>query len=90
MNRQSLIKTLLAFAAFFIFLGNVQAQNAGALEAKYQQLQNKLANNQFNQPIYMDSNEQSNKISGDVYSVVNYPYSTVRNCTDTPSEGAKY
>ena len=86
MNRQSLIKILLAFAALFTFFGNVQAQNASALEAKYQQLQNKLANNQFNQPIYMDSNEQSNKISGNVYSVVNYPYSTVRTALDTPTE----
>ena len=86
MKRHGLIKILLTFAALFSLMGSVHAQNATALEARYQQLQSKLQNNQFNQPIYMDSSQKSNAISGDVYSVVNYPYSTVRYALDTPTE----
>ena len=86
MKRKNLIRLLLALAALFTFLGSVHAQNATTLETKYRQLQNKLANNQFGQPVYMDSSLQSNTISGDVYSVVNSPYSTVRTALDTPTE----
>ena len=86
MKKKNLIRLLLALAALFTFLGSVHAQNATTLETKYRQLQNKLANNQFGQPVYMDSSQQSNTISGDIYSVVNYPYSTVRTALDTPTE----
>ena len=86
MKRKNLIRLLLALAALFTFLGSVHAQHATTLETKYRQLQNKLANNQFRQPVYMDSSQQSNTISGDIYSVVNYPYSTVRTALDTPTE----
>lgn len=86
MNRNRLIKTLLAFVTLFIFFGNIHAQNAASLKMKYQQLQSQLADNPFKQPIYMDSSQQSNEIGGNIYSIVNYPYSTVRTTLDTPTE----
>ncbi len=51
MNRNNLIKLLLVFTTLFTFLKTVHAQNATTLETEYRQLQNKLANNQFGQPV---------------------------------------
>ena len=86
MNRRNLLKCILALTMTFGLTGWVHAQNAPALKASYQQLQEKLKNNQFNEPIYLDSKQTSNSINGDVYSVVNYPYSQVRTALDTPAE----
>ena len=86
MNRRNLLKFVLAFTVMFSLSGWVHAQNAQSLKNNYQQLQDKLKNNQFNQPIVMDSEQTSKSISGDVYSVSNYPFSTVRTALDTPEE----
>lgn len=86
MNRRKLIKFVLAFAVMFSLSGWVHAQTAQALKNSYQQLQDKLKNNQFNEPIVMNSEQASKSISGDVYSVINYPFSTVRAALDTPEE----
>ena len=86
MNRRNLFKFVLALAVIFSLSGWVHAQTAQALKNSYQQLQDKMKNNQFNQPIVMDSDQTSKSISGDVYSVINYPFSTVRTALDTPQE----
>ena len=86
MNRQNLLKFILALTMMVSLSGWVHAQTASALQNSYQQLQGKLKNNQFNEPIYLESAQTSNSISGNVYSIVNYPYSQVRTALDTPTE----
>lgn len=86
MNRQNLLKYIVALTVMFGLTGWVHAQNATTLKNSYQQLREKLNNNQFNEPIYLDSTQTSKSISGDVYSVINYPYSQVRTALDTPTE----
>lgn len=86
MNRRKLHTFLLALALMTGFSEWVHAQNAQSLQNNYQQLQDKLKNNQFNQPIVMNSEQATKSISGDVYSVINYPFSTVRTALDTPEE----
>lgn len=86
MNRRNLLKFLLALTVMLGLSGWVHAQSASAMKTSYQQLQDKLNDNQFNQPIYMTSTQASKSISGDVYSVINYPYSQVRTALDTPAQ----
>lgn len=86
MNRQNLLKCILTLTVMFGLSGWGHAQNASTLKNSYQQLQEKLKNNQFNKPIYLDSTQTSKTISGNVYSVVNYQYSQVRTALDTPTE----
>src|SRR5258705_13368454 len=50
---------------------------AAALRAKYDQIQNKLANNAFGRALYLVSEEGPNKLSGDVYAIVNFPFEKV-------------
>ena len=53
------------------------AQDAEALKARYAELQDRLAHNQFGRPLYLESAQTSGDLKGDVYSVVAHPFSTV-------------
>ena len=56
---------------------NSQAQDATSLKARHTALREQLASNQFQRPIYLESTNNSGDLKGDVYAVVNQPYSTV-------------
>lgn len=58
--------------------------NATALRDKYAALSDKLANNQFQRPLYIDSGESPSSLKGDIYAVVNYPYATVNTALNGP------
>ena len=77
---RTLLRCLRVLAALCIgaaSLGTVQAQDAAALKARHAALQDKLANNQFGRPLYLESTQSSNDLKGDIYSVVDYPFATV-------------
>jgi len=48
--------------------------SAGRLRAKYAELRPQLANNQFHKPLYLDSSEAADTLTGDVYAVVDHPF----------------
>ncbi|HUP06106.1 MAG TPA: hypothetical protein VMU47_03090 [Caldimonas sp.] len=74
-----------ALAALAVLVGAVVAtlaapavaQDAPALKAKYGAIQDKLANNAFGRPLYLESNQTSGDLRGDIYSLVEYPFGTV-------------
>src|SRR5215213_3590238 len=77
---RTLLRCLRLLAALCIgaaSLGTVQAQDAAALKTRHAALQDKLANNQFGRPLYLESAQTSGDLKGDIYSVVEYPFSTV-------------
>ena len=47
------------------------------LLAKYTALADRLQQNPFQRPLYLDSTESENDIKGDIYAVVDYPFATV-------------
>jgi hypothetical protein len=53
------------------------ANSAAALRATYGVLQDRLNRNQFQRPLYLDSNETSASVTGDIYAFVSYPFVTV-------------
>jgi hypothetical protein len=53
------------------------AQDAATLKARHAALQEKLANNPFGRPLFLESNQTSNDLKGDIYSVVDYPFAMV-------------
>src|SRR5476649_755536 len=57
---------------------DVEANSAASLRAKYDGLQNQLSHNQFQRPLYLDSSETSDSVTGDIYARINYPFETVR------------
>jgi hypothetical protein len=51
--------------------------SAGRLRAKYAELRPQLSNNQFQKPLYLDSSEAADSLTGDVYALlVDHPFAT--------------
>ncbi len=55
----------------------VHAQDAAGLQARYASLAERLANNAFHRPLYLESAETSGDSKGDVYAVVDRPFGQV-------------
>jgi len=68
---------LLAGALLALLPIPAAAQDASTLKAKYAAVQDKLANNQFGRPIFLESRQTSDDLRGDIYSLVEYPFATV-------------
>jgi hypothetical protein len=63
------------------------ADNAASLRDKYQSLTRQLAHNQFQRPLYLESQELPAALRGDIYGVVNYPFATVSGALNDPTQG---
>ena len=61
-----------------------EPSQADALRAKYDSLKEKLAANQFHKPLYLDSNEKSEGVVGDMYAIINHPFTTVSTTLNLP------
>ena len=77
-------------AAALLFSAALAAQAAPAdaalaLRDKHAALQAELANNIFHQPIHLDSSEDGNRFSGDIYAVMDHPYANVLSTFKSPS-----
>jgi len=65
----------LLFAA--LFSSGAQAQDAATLQAKHENLKDKLANNPFRRPLVLESTQNSGDLKGEVYAIVDQPFSVV-------------
>ncbi|ODU13936.1 MAG: hypothetical protein BGP22_08490 [Variovorax sp. 67-131] len=61
------------------------AGDASALRGKLQALAPQLARNAFKRPLTIESNEASDRLSGDVYALVDHPFNTVSGALRTPA-----
>jgi hypothetical protein len=63
-----------------LLLPAAQAQeaNASALRARYATLHDKFADNSFGRPLVLESTQTSGDLKGDIYTLVDYPYTTVQ------------
>jgi len=70
---------VLAIASLFVslFASLAQAQDATALRAKHDSLREKLASNPFQRPLVLESTQNSGDLKGEVYAVVDQPFSVV-------------
>ncbi len=55
-----------------------QAQDAISLRVRHADLKDRLANNQFQRPLYLESTQTSGELRGDVFAVVEHPFAIVR------------
>lgn len=65
----------------------VYAVNASAvtLKAKYTELSKQLKNNQFKRELFLHSEESANDLKGEIYAVVDYPFSTFNSALSNPA-----
>lgn len=61
--------------------------DALVLREKYLSLTEQLKHNQFQRELYLNSVESSSRIKGDIYAVLNYPFSTVNSSLNDPKNG---
>lgn len=71
-------KPIAALCAALAFLGVARAQDAAALRATFDSLQDKLAHNAYGRPLVLESTQTSDRLEGDVYARVDQPYPAVR------------
>ncbi len=65
---------------------DADAKSAATLRAKYDGLQNRLSRNQFQRPLYLDSGETSDSVTGDIYARINYPFAAVLAALNNPAD----
>nr|WP_231908273.1 hypothetical protein [Cupriavidus sp. USMAHM13] len=58
-----------------------------SLRKKYQSLTQQLSQNQFHRPLYLESQESPSAINGNIYGVVDYPFSVVSGSLNDKTEG---
>ncbi len=64
----------------------VAAHPAALLSARYEALRDQLSQNPFRRPIYLESNEISGGVAGNVLALVDYPFSSVRAALIGPAQ----
>jgi hypothetical protein len=60
--------------------------DAGSLRAKYNELRDELRNNNYGRAMHIDSTEGNNTLQGDVYAVLDHPFSKVSQALKEPSQ----
>ncbi|WP_343669238.1 hypothetical protein [Paraburkholderia heleia] len=61
--------------------------SAASLREKYQSLTQQLAQNPFQRPLYLESQELPSALKGDIYGLVNFPFATVNDTFNHPAQG---
>jgi hypothetical protein len=66
--------------------GEVEARSAASLSARYEALRDQLSNNAFRRPLYLESSEIPDAVSGDVFAIVDFPFSAVKSALNGPAQ----
>ena len=73
-----LLQPTLALCAAVALAGAAHAQDAAALHAKFDELQDKLAHNAYGRPLVLQSTQSGDHLEGEVYARVDQPYPMVQ------------
>ena len=65
---------------------DADANSAASLRARYDGLQNRLSQNQFHRPLYLESSETSDSVTGEIFARIDYPFATVRAALNNPGD----
>ena len=59
---------------------------AATLNARYAALKDELSHSQFGRPVYLDSSETKDAVTGEIFALVNHPFAAASAALDKPSE----
>ena len=65
--------------------GDAAGHDAASLRAQYAALAPQLRNNQFQRPLTLQSTESSGRLRGDIYAVLDHPFSSVNSAFNGPA-----
>jgi len=77
---------LVALASFPAGAAQVQVSSATSLRAKFAEILPRLEHNSFGRPLYLESTETSEQLSGEIYAEVDYPFTVVKRALDNPTQ----
>ena len=77
---------VLCMGAALAHAGDADVNSAGRLHAKYAELRNQLSNNQFRKPLYLDSRESPESVTGDIYALIDHPFATAAAALNDPGD----
>jgi hypothetical protein len=80
-----LVVCLLCVATGQVAAAGPDTNYAALLRARYSELGQQLGNNQFKQPLYLDSVESADQLKGDIYALVDYPFASVNEALNDPT-----
>ncbi|MEE2976478.1 MAG: hypothetical protein VYB88_03315 [Pseudomonadota bacterium] len=86
--RRGWLAALVVAAGLCLSLSVHAADNAQALRDKYQTVAPQLADNVFHRPLVLESTEAPERLKSDIYSVLDYPFATVKSALGDPEHGA--
>ena len=75
---------IVLLAAFVFNTHAMDSNSPASLLAQYGAAQGRLDQNQFQRPLYLDSSETANGVSGDIYARVDYPFAGVSTALNKP------
>ena len=78
---------LLMCAMFVAAATAAEEDRAAALRTQYSELADKLRQNQFDKPIYLNSSEGEKHVTGDIYARLDYPFAKVKAALNDPKQG---
>lgn len=76
---------LLCAGAGIAYSGNAGANSPEALLAKHGALQDRLSHNQFQKPLFLDSSEAPDGVTGDIHARAGYPFAAVAAALNSPA-----
>lgn len=66
--------------------GGAEALSAGSLRAKYADLRGRLATNQYRRPLYLESSEFDEGVTGNIYALVDHPFAAAAAALNSPGD----
>lgn len=74
------------FNAGWTFASVSERQSAATLQARYASMAERFNHNQYRRALYLDSTESPDKLKGDLYALIDYPFATVSTTLNGPEE----
>ena len=73
-------------AGLLAFACHAEVIPADSLRAKYAELHDRLGNNQFRKPFYLESSESPDSVTGDMYALVHQPFAAAAAALHSPGD----
>jgi hypothetical protein len=80
-----MLACLLSVGAGQVIAAVPDTTSAATLRAKYAASGKLLGSNQFKRPLFLDSVETADHLTGDIYALVNYPFAVVNKAINDPA-----
>ena len=80
------VAAALCAGAALAYAGDAGADSSASLHAKYAELRKQLGNNPFGRPLYLNSSESADGVTGDIHALVEHPFAAAAAALHSPRD----